>query len=86
MGIKTQVVLDEDTRTLLDELARPRGGNRSYVVRQAIRVYAAMEGELEAIERTPAFRRMLESSGADLAAGRLRPHREAEKIVRRKRP
>src|SRR3989304_1352133 len=30
MGIKTQVVLDEDTRTLLDELARPRGARAGW--------------------------------------------------------
>jgi predicted transcriptional regulator len=85
MSIKTQVVLDEGTRALLEELARPRGGNRSFVVREALRVYAAMEEELDALERTPAFRRMMESSNADMREGRLHPHSEAKRLVRRKR-
>jgi predicted transcriptional regulator len=85
MSIKTQVVLDEETRTLLEELARPRGGNRSFVVREALRVYAAVEEELDALERTPAFQRMMESSERDVREGRLRPHRDASAIVRRKK-
>ncbi len=85
MSIKTQVVLDEYTRSLLEGLARPRGGNRSFVVREALRVYSAMEEDLDALERTPAFRRMMESSAADLRDGRLRPHGDAEKLVRKKR-
>lgn len=82
--MKYQVVLDADSKALLDELARPRGNNRSFVVREALRVFAAMEGYLDELEREPRFRKMMESSLADIEAGRLRPHAEAERIVRAK--
>jgi predicted transcriptional regulator len=85
MSIKTQVVLDEETRALLEELARPRGGNRSFVVREALRVYAAMEEDLDALERTGAFQRMMESAAADVRTGRLRAHSAARDLVRRKK-
>ncbi len=81
MAVKTQVVLDDETRSLLEELARPRGGNRSFVVREALKTYAAMENELDALERIPAFRQMMESSNADIDHGRLHPHDDAKKIV-----
>lgn len=80
--MKYQVVLDPDSKALLDELARPRGNNRSFVVREALRVFAAMEGYLDELERDPKFRKMMESSLADIEAGRLRSHAEAERIVR----
>lgn len=83
--VKRQVVLDEDSNTLLDELAAARGNNRSFVVREAIRVYAAMETYLDDLEQDPRFRKMMQDSEADISAGRLRPHRRAEQIVRRKR-
>ncbi len=79
--MKCQVVLDAQSKALLDELARPRGNNRSFVVREALRVYAAMEEYLDEIEADPAFRRMMDDSEADERAGRLRPHAEAKRIV-----
>lgn len=82
--MKCQVVLDEDSKALLDELARPRGNNRSFVVREALRVYAAMEAYLDELERDPTFRRMMESSAEDIRAGRLHSHAEAARVVRRK--
>ncbi|MDA2914176.1 ribbon-helix-helix protein, CopG family [Acidobacteriia bacterium AH_259_A11_L15] len=82
--MKCQVVLDEESKALLDELARPRGNNRSFVVREALRVYAAMETYLDELEQDPAFRRMMESSAEDSRTGRLHSHAEAERIVRRK--
>jgi len=82
--MKCQVVLDAESKALLDELARPRGNNRSFVVREALRVYAAMEAYLDELERDPAFRRMMESSAQDIRAGRLHPHAQAERVVRRK--
>jgi predicted transcriptional regulator len=85
MAVKTQVVLDDETRALLEELARPRGGNRSFVVREALRVYAAMEDNLDAIERTPAFQRAMAASDADIQHGRVRSHAEAKAVVARKR-
>jgi len=82
--MKCQVVLDEDSHVLLQELARPRGNNRSFVVREALRVYAAMEAHLDELEREPSFRKMMKSSAEDILAGRLHSHAEAERVVRRK--
>lgn len=83
--MKCQVVLDPDSNALLSQLARPRGNNRSFVVREAIRVYAAMEEYLDELEKEPRFRRMMEASEEDIRAGRLRSHNQAERIVRRRR-
>lgn len=83
--MKCQVVLDDASKDLLDELARPRGNNRSFVVREALRVYAAMEAYLDELERDPAFRRMMESSAEDMRAGRLQSHAEAVRVVRRRK-
>lgn len=82
--MKCQVVLDEKSKALLDELARPRGNNRSFVVREALRTYAAMETYLDQLEQDPVFRRMMEASAEDVRRGRLHSHAEAERIVRRK--
>jgi len=83
--MKCQVVLDEESHALLNELARPRGNNRSFVVREALRVYAAMETYLDELEREPAFRKMMRSSAEDIRAGRLHSHAEARRVVRRLR-
>ena len=84
-NVKCQVVLDDQSKALLDELARPRGNNRSFVVREALRVYSAMETYLDELEREPAFRKMMESSAKDIRAERLHAHAAAERVVRRKR-
>jgi predicted transcriptional regulator len=83
--MKCQVVLDSKSKTLLDELAKPRGNNRSFVVREALRVFAAMETYLDELERDPAFQRAMNAGLADIAAGRLHSHREARQLVARKR-
>lgn len=82
--MKCQVVLDEESKTLLDDLAGPRGNNKSFVVREALKVYAAMEAVLDDVERRPQFRKMMESALDDLRHGRVRPHGDAVRIVRRK--
>jgi predicted transcriptional regulator len=82
--MKCQVVLDPETKTLLEELARPRGNNKSFVVREALRTYAAMEGALDEIEAQPRFRKMMRSALDDIRHGRLHPHARAEQVVRRK--
>ena len=82
--MKCKVVLDDQSKALLDKLARPRGNNRSLVVREALRVYAAMESYFDELEREPAFRKMMESSAEDLRTGRLHSHAEARRVVRRK--
>lgn len=83
--VKCQVVLDADSNALLDELAGARGNNRSFVVREAIRVYAAMESYLDDLEKDPHFQKMMRESEADISARRLHAHSEAERIVRRKK-
>jgi hypothetical protein len=50
-----------------------------------LRVYAAMEGCLDTLERQPGFRKAMDAAQADLEAGRVRPHSAAEQIVRKKR-
>lgn len=85
VDMKCQVVLDIESKALLDALAKPRGNNRSFVVREALRVYAAMEGYLDDVERQPGFRKAMDAAVADLAAGRLRPQADAARIVRKKR-
>jgi len=49
------VVLDKRTDKMLQELASYVGGNRSLVVREAIKLYSNMEDRLERIEADPAF-------------------------------
>ena len=81
--MKCQVVLDDQSKALLDKLARPRGNNRSLVVREALRVYAVMESYFDELEREPAFRKMMESSAEDIRTGRLHSPAEARRVVRR---
>lgn len=82
--MKCQVVLDPETKALLDELARPRGNNKSFVVREALRAYAAMETVLDELEARPRFRKMMQSALDDIRHGRVHPHARAEEIVHRK--
>jgi len=86
--MRCQFVLDERTNQLLDDLASGRAGNRSYVVREAIQVYAALESALDEAEADPAFLKMMERSAADIRAGRLYSQDEVKKrllISKRKR-
>ena len=76
--MRCQFVLDDRTNRLLDELAAARAGNRSFLVREAIQVYAAMQSALEETEANPAFLQMLERSAADIRAGRVYTHDEAQ--------
>ncbi len=59
---------------MLDELAAARAGNRSFVVREAIQLYASIEAALEEVEETLAFLRMMDRSAEDIRAGRLFTH------------
>jgi len=80
--MRRQFVLDEPTNRLLEQLAADRAGNRSYVVREAIRLYADMEARLDQIEAEPAFQRMMEKSGEAIRAGRTTPHGEVKRMSR----
>lgn len=83
--MRRQFVLDPRTETLLDELAASRAGNRSFVVREAIALYAALEEHLEEIESLPGFRLRMARAAADIEAGRTLTQAQAEKRLRRKR-
>jgi predicted transcriptional regulator len=83
--MRRQVVLDAQSEELLNQLAEARAGNRSFVVREAIALYAALEDQLDEIESDPAFRRRMRRTAADIEAGRVLTRGQAEKRLRRKR-
>lgn len=83
--MRRQFVLDPRTEALLDELAASRAGNRSYVVREAIAFYAALQERLDEIESSPGFRRRMVRAAADLEDGRTLTQAQAEKRLLRKR-
>lgn len=85
MSKRRQFVLDERTNTLLEELAADRAGNLSYVVREAIQLYADMDSRLDQIEQDPEFQRMMERSEDDIRAGRLVSHAEVARRFRKKK-
>lgn len=80
---KVQVTIDEQTARLLETLAAPRAGNKSFVVREAVRRMAEQEGfeqYLDWLEQQPEVRLSLERALADVRAGRMVPH---EQVVAR---
>ncbi len=81
--VRRQFVLDGRTDKLLRELAAERAGNHSFVVREAIQLYAALESALEETEADPGFRRMMERTAADIHAGRLLSHAEGKRRLRK---
>lgn len=89
--MRSQFVLDDKTEQLLSELAATRAGNRSFVVREAIHLYANLEGLLDTIEAQPGLQRMMEASAADIEAGhvmnsrQLRQHRSQKEKARGRR-
>ena len=83
--MRRQFVLDERSERLLDQLAASRAGNRSFVVREAITLYASLEDRLAEIEGKPGFRRLMRQTSADMEAGRVLTHAQVQKLIRRKR-
>jgi predicted transcriptional regulator len=84
--MRHQFVLDKQTQKMLEELAEARAGNRSFVVREAIRLYAAFESRLDEVEKDPGFLRMMERSEADIRAGRTYTQAEVKKrLAKRKK-
>jgi len=83
--MRRQFVLDAESDRKLNQLAASRAGNKSFVVREAIALYAGMEEQLAEIEAQPGFRRMMRRSAADIEAGRVMTQAEAERRLRRKR-
>jgi predicted transcriptional regulator len=82
---RRQFVLDERTNQLLEELAADRAGNLSYVVREAIQLYAHMENRLDEIESDPEFQHMMEKSAAEIRAGRVTSQSQVKKLSRSKK-
>lgn len=71
---KVQFTIDDSTSRLLDSLAKPRAGNRSFVVREAVRRMADQEGfeeYLDWLEQQPRVRASLERGSADARSGRV---------------
>src|SRR3989304_2777073 len=61
---KVQVTIDETTERLLERLATPRAGNKSFVVREAVRRMAEQEGfeeYLDWLETQPGIRGSMDS-------------------------
>jgi len=85
---KVQFTIDDETAKLLDDLAAPRAGNKSYVVREAVKRFAEQEGferYLDWLEQQPDVRRSLERALADVRAGRTVPHEEVLRRYARKK-
>jgi predicted transcriptional regulator len=85
MKKRRQFVLDDRTNELLDQLAADRAGNLSFVVREAIQLYADMDSRLDQIEQDPAFQSMMKRSEDDIREGRLVSHDEAKKRSRNRK-
>jgi len=74
---KVKVVLDDDTYRLLEELAHPRAGNKSFVVREALRYFADRETIERALDGILALRHAREAMEAGIEARnqeRFLPH------------
>ena len=79
--MRRQFVLDRQTDQLIEDLASARAGNRSFVVREAVQVYAAIANQLEDLEADPKFLAMMERSASDIRSGRVVSHADLKKRV-----
>jgi len=85
---KIQVTVDGETERLLETLAGSRAGNKSFVVREAVRRMAEQEGfeqYLDWLEQQPTVRVPLERALSDERQGRVVPHAQVRKRFRRTR-
>ena len=81
-----QVVLDDETYRLLEELAQPRAGNKSSVVREALRFFADRENMERTLDAVLGRRDAREAIEAGLAAwnrGDIVAHERVVRGVRR---
>jgi len=69
--MRKQFVLDKRTDKMLQELASYVGGNRSLVVREAIKLYSNMEDRLDESSR-PGFPE--DDGGVDVQSGKAVSH------------
>ena len=83
---RVQITIDEKTAQALERLATPRAGNKSFVVREAVRRMAEQEGfedYLDWLEHQPDIRRSTERAVADEREGRTLGHERALKGLRK---
>lgn len=84
---KVTLTLDDATLKRLERLARPRAGNKSFVVREAVRLMAegeAFEDRLADLEGQRDFQQSMTRALRDVRVGRVLPHREVEQFIRTK--
>lgn len=87
MAKKVQVILDDQTYQMLEQLAKPRAGNKSFVVREALRYFAdreQVERALDAILSQPKTREAMEAGIAAMKQHRLVPHAQVIRSIRRR--
>lgn len=80
---KVTLTLDTETIGRLNRLARPRAGNKSFVVREAIRLMSehdVLEDRLASLEAEPAFQASMARGLREIREGKGIPHDE---VVRR---
>jgi len=85
---KIQVTIDDETVRLLEALAVPRAGDKSVVVREAVRRMAEQEGfeqYLDWLERQPDVRMSLKKARADERQGRTVSHEQVLRRLRKSR-
>ena len=68
--MRRQFVLDERSEKLLDRLAASRAGNRSFIIREAIALYASLEDRLAEVEAEPGFQRQMRQTATWKQIGR----------------
>ena len=82
---KVTLTLDSETLRRLDRLSRPRAGNKSFVVREAVRLMAEadeLEDRLASLEATPEFQTSMTRALTEIQAGKVIPHEEVERRLR----
>ncbi len=85
---KVTLTLDAETLGRLDRLARPRAGNKSFVVREAIRLMSehdALEDRLADLEAEPAFQASMARALKQIREGKVIPHEEVVRKFRSRR-
>ena len=82
---KVTLTLDSETLRRLDRLSRPRAGNKSFVVREAVRLMAEaddLEDRLAALEASPEFQASMTRALKEIQEGKLISHAEVERRFR----
>ncbi len=85
---KVTLTLDDETLGRLDRLARPRAGNKSFVVREAIRLMwegDALEDRLAELEAEPAFQASMARALREIQEGKVIAHEEVDRQVHGRR-